>query len=161
MGLTSSLIYWAVLNFFGEWVPIGPAMKLGALAPMLLGLWFGLYFHHKFLRGRGGAAFYMISSVSFAVISRVIVTSLFNFVILWYLFPDFLDFAAASLSSSLGLVLSSSVEKLLWALLFTAVFNIIHSFISFLPAYAIVKSISLAGIPGVRELWIDKIIKDK
>ena len=34
-GLMSSVIYWAILNVVGEWIPIGPAMKFLSLAPTI------------------------------------------------------------------------------------------------------------------------------
>ena len=159
--LTSAVIYWAILNFVGEWVPLGPAMKFLSLAPTLLGLWAGLILHHRFLKGRGGKAASLILGISLAIVARVLVTSLLNFVILWYLFPFFLDIASESLKSALGLDIPSSIAALLWSLLFTAIFNVMHTFLSVIPSYAVIRAVALTKMPGLGRLWIDKATMGK
>jgi len=154
--LTSATIYWAILNVVGEWVPIGPAMKFLSLAPTLVGLWIGLTLHHRLLKGRGGKAASLILGISFAIVARVLVSSMLNFVMLWYLFPFFLDLAAASLKSALGLDIPSSTAALMWSLVFTAIFNIMHTFLSVIPSYAIIRAMALTKMPGLGKLWIDK-----
>jgi len=159
MGLTSSMIYWAVLNAFGEWVPIGPAMKLAALAPTIMGLWLGMYLADKILHKQADSLTSIVLSIVLGILFRVITTTLLNFVVLWYLFPSFIEIAASSLKATLGLDLSSEVAKLIWILMFTSLFNVIHFFISFVSSYGIVKSLELTGIPGLKALWIFKLNK--
>lgn len=153
MGLSTSVIYWAVLNVFGEWVPIGPAMKLAAIAPTILGLWLGTYSADKLLHRRTESLASKTLAIASGIVFRVIVTTLLNIVVLVYLMPSFLDFATGCLSATLGLNPSSEVSALFWTLVFTALFNVIHFFISLIPSYAIVKSLKLAGIPGLRDIW--------
>lgn len=157
-GLTTTVIYWAILNVVGEWVPIGPAMKFLSLAPTLVGLWIGLAIYHRFLNERRSIAASLGLSISFAIISRVLVTSLLNFVLLWYLFPFFLDIAAGSLTSTLGLIVSSPTAAILLTLLFTAIFNIIHTFLSIIPSYLVVRALAKAKLAGLRKLWIDRTV---
>ena len=157
-GLTSAGIYWAILNLVGEWVPIGPAMKFLSLAPTLVGLWIGISLYHRFFKGRKFGMATLGLGISFAIIARVIVTSLVNFVLLWYLFPSFLDIAVGSLTATLGLNISSPTAALLLTLLFTAIFNILHTFLSLLPSYMVVKTVAQVKIAGLGDLWIDKAV---
>ena len=160
-GLTSTTVYWAILNVVGEWVPIGPTMKFLSLAPTLMGLWVGLVLYHRFLKGRRSIVASLGLSISFAIIFRLLVTSLLNFVLLWYLFPFFLDIAMGSLTSALGLTIPSKTAALLLTLLFTAVFNIIHTFLSIIPSYIVVKAVANARLPGLRGFWIDRTVVSK
>lgn len=160
-GLSSTCIYWAILNFVGEWVPIGPAMKLLSLAPTLIGLWLGFELFKRLSRGRRSTIVPLGLSLSFGIILRVLVTSLLNFIILWYLFPFFLDVAAGSLISTLGINLTSQASTLLLTLFFTAIFNIIHTFLSFIPSYMVVKAVANTKLAGLRNMWFDWNVKNK
>jgi len=160
-GLTSAGLYWAILNVVGEWVPIGPAMKFLSLAPTLVGLWAGTVLYRRFFKERARIITSLGLSILIAIIARVAVTSLMNFVLLWYLFPFFLDLAAGSLSATLGLSLSSQVIILLFTLLFTTIFNIIHTFLSVIPSYMIIKAVARTTIAGFKKLWIDEAISIK
>lgn len=155
-GLSSAVVYWGILNVVGEWVPIGPAMKLLSLGPTILGLWAGLLVYNKLIKKRNSVTASLGLSIAMGIIFRVLVTSLLNFVLLWYLFPFFLDLASGSIKAVLGLDISSSVTALAFALLFTALFNIIHTFLSVLPSYAISKTVAQARIPGLKAIWIDE-----
>ena len=155
-GLASSVIYWIILTMVGEWTPLGPAMKFLAVMPMLVGLWTGYKLHKGFLKGKWGVKGFLALSLPLAAVFRVISTSLLNFVVLWYLFPFFLNIASASIKSTLGLNISSPVTALMWTLLFTATFNILHIPLSIIPSYIVVKAASKAGIA---KLWISEIAK--
>lgn len=156
-GLTSAAIYWGILNFVGEWVPIGPLMKLLSLAPTLIGLWIGLEVYQRTLRKRGGAALHFGVGVSFGILSRVMVTTILNYVLLGYMFPFFLELAAVSIRAATGIDLAPGTSALIGALAFTAVFNIIHTFISVIPAYAIARAVVRAGIVEGQKIWIDTL----
>lgn len=156
-GLTSAVIYWGILNVVGEWVPIGPAMKFLSIGPTLIGLWLGLVLYNRLFKKRNSVTASLGLSITMAIILRVLVTTLLNFVVLWYLFPFFLDLAAGSLKAALGLNISSSAVALGFALVFTAIFNVIHTFLSVLPSYAISKAVAQARIPGLKDIWIDRV----
>jgi riboflavin transporter FmnP len=153
-GLISAAIYWAVLTLVGEWTPLGPAMKFLAVAPMLLGLWAGSTIHRRLLNGKWGMRGFFALSLPTAIVLRVIVCSLTNFVVLWCLFPFFLDIASASMKATLGIDIPGREAALTWTLIFTAIFNIIHVFLSTIPSYIVAKAASKAGIA---KLWINEL----
>lgn len=156
-GLASSFIYWIVLTLVGEWTPLGPAMKFLAVMPMLVGLWTGYKLHQGFLRRKWGWKGFLAISLPFAAVFRVIVTSFLNYIVLWYLFPFFLNIASTSIKATVGLDVPSPVAALIWTLIFTAAFNILHILLSIIPSYIVVKMISKAGIT---KLWITEIAKE-
>jgi predicted membrane protein len=77
--------------------------------------------------------------------------------VLWYLFPFFLNIASTSIKATVGLDVPSPVAALIWTLIFTAAFNILHILLSIIPSYIVVKMISKAGIT---KLWITEIAKE-
>ncbi len=154
-GLISAAIYWGVLTVVGEWSPLGPAMKFLAVAPMLLGLWAGSTIHRRLFNCKWGLKGFFALSLPIAIVLRVIVMSLLNFVVLWYLFPFFLDIASASMKATVGLNVPGREAALMWTLIFTAAFNIIHVFLSTIPSYIVVKAASKAKIA---KLWINELL---
>ena len=133
-GLMTSLVCWLALNFFGSFVPIGPAMKLASMLSTLGGMWLALEFL-KF-KGKGRRLF---ASFALGAAFRVGVMTLLNYLILVTI-PGFLELAEYSLSS-LGLGLSSHSSALIWALLFTGLFNLTYLAISFAPVVSVVEAL--------------------
>jgi riboflavin transporter FmnP len=156
-GLLSSVIYWIILTLVGEWTPIGPAMKFLAVAPTILGLWAGFALSRR-LRKNPGIAMSMSVGIVLAMVARVIVTSLMNLLVLWWLFPFFLDIAANHLKAILGFQADSSYMVLLMTLVFTAVFNIMHLFLSVIPSYyLVVKAFARVKPVGLRKIWVQRV----
>jgi riboflavin transporter FmnP len=156
-GLLSSVIYWIILTLVGEWTPIGPAMKFLAVAPTILGLWAGFALSRR-LRKNPSIAFSMSMGILLAMVSRVVVTSLMNLLVLWWLFPFFLDIAAKHLGATVGFQADSPSAVLTVTLFFTAFFNILHLFLSVIPSYYLVDKVITRVKPvGVRRAWIQRI----
>ena len=84
-GIVSALTYWGVLTLVGEFTPIGPAMKFLAVASMLLGLWVG------FKLSKNSYRLGLTLGFLFGSLLRVLAMTAANYVILLYLFPEFLD----------------------------------------------------------------------
>ena len=139
-GLISAFAYWLILNFVGEFQPYGPLMKFLSVIGMIVGAWVGLYLAKKI--GLKSSAIYGIGLIlTFGALIRIILSSILNYVMIWILMPDFFTMAAKSLSATLGLQFQSNVDALIVILIFTAVFNLIHTLLSVIPAYSIVKII--------------------
>ena len=138
-GMVSAFTYWIILNFFGSWVPIGPAMRFAAVISTLIGLWIGSGFRNAPVEGfkSWGRGFLMIT---LGAMLRILVMTLFNYVIVFLMFPFFLDIASKTLNLALGLTFRSSFEALVWVLVFTAIFNALHTLLSVLPSLLIVKT---------------------
>lgn len=153
-GFISSTIYWLVLLLVGSYTPLGPTMKFAATASTLLGLWLGF----KALKTPRGS---LILGSALGCILRVLVMSLLNYVVLIYLFPEFLDFVAASLSAFLGMSFSSRISAFMMVAAFTAIFNILHVPLSIAPAYLIVRSIVNLGkeSPRIGKIWYAEIAR--
>jgi len=154
VGLFSSVIYWVVLLFVGEFSPLGPTMKFAAVASMLIGLWLG------FKTGRS-PGFSLFAGSCMGCIFRVALMSLFNYVILLFVSPEFLGFAAGSISAALGISFPNNLAALAAVLVFTAIFNIIHVAVSIIPAYLLTRAILAFGRGAVesREIWYLKTVR--
>ncbi|MEM3712386.1 MAG: ECF transporter S component [Thermoproteota archaeon] len=155
-GLLSSVIYWIILMMVGEWTPIGPIMKFLAVVPTILGLWAG-FILSKRIKKNPNILLPMTLGTVLAIVARVVVTSLMNFLVLWWLFPFFLNDAAKSLKTTIGFQADSPYAVLLMTLVFTAVFNIIHSFLSIIPSYYLVKAVVRVKSIGLRRPWFQRI----
>ncbi|MEM1558553.1 MAG: hypothetical protein QXT26_05435 [Thermoproteota archaeon] len=156
-GLLSSVIYWIILTMVGEWTPIGPLMKFLAVAPTILGLWAGFVLSRR-IRKNPSILLSMTLGTILAVAVRIIVTSLMNFLVLWWFFPLFLDLAAKYLRATIGFQADSPYAILLMTLVFTAVFNVIHSLISIIPSYyLVVKAVVRVKSMGLKRPWLQRI----
>ncbi|MCD6443775.1 ECF transporter S component [Candidatus Bathyarchaeota archaeon] len=138
-GMASAIVYWLVLTPIGEFTPLGPAMKFAALASLILGMEAG-----RRLCGKNKSYMASVKTLSVSMvlgtIARVIVMSVFNYLVLVVLFPEFLDLASMMLKAA-GLNAGTPANALITALTLTAVFNVIHSILSVLLPYLIVKTI--------------------
>ncbi|MEM2286420.1 MAG: hypothetical protein QXS51_01365 [Thermoproteota archaeon] len=158
-GLLSSVIYWIVLTMVGEWTPIGPLMKFLAVTPTILGLWAGLVLSKR-LKKNSSVFLSMGLGILMAMAARVIVTSLMNFLVLWWLFPHFLSLAAKYLNATIGFQTDSPYAVLLMTLLFTAVFNILHSFFSIIPSYYLVVKAIMRVKPVNLKTWFRRMFSE-
>jgi len=159
-GLLSSVIYWIILTLVGKWTPIGPAMKFLAVAPTILGLWAGFALSRR-LRKNPSIAFSMLMGIVLAMVARVVVTSLMNLLVLWWLFPFFLNEAAKYLSATIGFQADSPFAVLVVTLVFTALFNILHLFLSVIPSYYLVSKVIAHVKPmSVRGAWYQRTLSE-
>ncbi|KYH37733.1 MAG: hypothetical protein AYL29_002950 [Candidatus Bathyarchaeota archaeon B24] len=137
-GMASTVVYWLVLTPIGEFTPLGPAMKFAALASLILGMEAG-----RRLCGKNKSYMDSVKALSVSTvlgtIARVVVMSVFNYLVLVVVFPEFLDLASMMLKAA-GLNAGTPADALIMALTLTAVFNVIHSALSVLLSYLIVKT---------------------
>ncbi|MEM3615716.1 MAG: hypothetical protein QXX09_03600, partial [Candidatus Methanomethylicia archaeon] len=139
-GITSAITLWIILNIFGSWVPIGPAMKFAAITSMLMGVWIGSGFKNSPMEAfnskiRGILAFIL------GTIMRIIVMGIFNYIIVWLICPFFLDIALKSITATTGLTINNNVDALIWVMTFTAIFNTLHTILTIIPSLTIAKII--------------------
>jgi len=139
-GIVSALTLWVILNVFGSWAPIGPAMKFAAIISTLIGVWIGSGFRNAPVEAFK-SRFRVFLMFIMAALVRVMVMGLFNYVILWWLFPFFIDIASKSISLTTGLSLAGDLEKMFWIMTFTAIFNVLHTLISLIPSMAAAKTV--------------------
>ncbi|MEM0084059.1 MAG: hypothetical protein QW743_00990 [Candidatus Methanomethylicia archaeon] len=139
-GIVSSITLWIILNVFGSWVPIGPAMKFAAIISTIIGIWIASGFKNapiEYFTSKTRGILMLIGGATL----RVMVMGIFNYIILWWLFPFFIDIAVKSITLTTGINIATPLEKLFWIMAFTALFNILHTIISIIPSLAIAKII--------------------
>ncbi len=157
IGITTSLIYWAILTMVGEFTPLGPFLKFIAVMSMLVGMWLGSRVYS--LVGRGGMASFLAQLMLFGAVIRIAVMTVVNYLVLAVFFPYFLEFASSAVALSTGIQATSQLEALLLVLAFTAVFNAIHTALSLLPSAALVRKISQEGVfLRLTETWMLRIL---
>lgn len=154
-GIGAALIYWAVLLLVGEWSPIGPSMKFIAVFSMLIGLWIGA----KVSKGSG---FMLYLSFLLGIFFRILSMSAMNYLIAYLLIPGFMRSAAETISLVLDINVSGELSCLIIVLIFTAIFNLIHSIVSIVPSIMIVKYISSKELtPYLKKTWYMAILERK
>ncbi|MEM1583849.1 MAG: hypothetical protein QXF28_02590 [Nitrososphaerota archaeon] len=154
-GFISALTYWLILNIFGEWAPIGPAMKFIAVASMLAGLWICCKLKSRFIAS-------WLTVFLFSSLMRIIATSISNYVLLAVTMPFFLEYAVKFLSLALGVEVETGIGGLLIILFFTAIYNTLHVALSLFPSIILVKNFSKQGLfLSLREPWIIALVKQK
>ncbi len=155
-GTISSFAYWIILNFIGEFQPYGPFMKFLSVLGMILGSWMGFVLAKK-LKLPSALGLGLIFSLAASI--RIILMSVLNYVMLLILMPSLLDFAAESLCGSLGLKFQSSLDAMIPIVIFTGVFNLIHTILSIIPAYSIVRVVFYRRkMPNMKAPWISLIM---
>lgn len=157
VGAVSVFSYWIILNVVGSFVPIGPAMAFAASLSTICGIWIGLK-----VAGKLGLSKDLAVTLGFIIGStfRIIVMSLFNYIVLCILMPSFFDFASKSLSAFLGTSFSSQAYALTLIFIFTAIFNVIQVAIIFVPSLPIVKLVELrVGFSLKAGSWLTNVLK--
>jgi len=133
-GIVSSILYLIILNFFGQFAPIGPTLKFLAVVSMLLGIWVGGILSRK-LKFNLLATSILIGI--FSIIIRVVILTVANYVVIWILMPEFLKYATYILSETLKTNLEPNIGGLVVVLAFTALFNSLHVLLSLVPSIII------------------------
>ncbi|GBC70445.1 hypothetical protein HRbin02_00212 [Candidatus Calditenuaceae archaeon HR02] len=137
-GLVAAVAHWVALNFGTPFHQlVGPTMKLLAVLSTMLGL-------EAASRIKGGSM--VLNSVALALLSRTAIMAGATFILYYYLFPGvYLPFSRKVLSG-IGIAVESDLTLATVMVAFTSIFNIIHVFMSVLPAYAAYNRI-LATLP--------------
>ncbi len=134
--IVAALVYFGVLNFIGQFVPIGPIYRLAALLSMLAGL-------YPFSRGGPPSGSRLAAAFALSTAIRVAVMTVLNYLLLTALFPGLLGVAASAAYRYLHV----DVSPLELVLGLTAAFNVAQSAISVLPASVAARALRAAGLP--------------
>lgn len=148
--LITETIHWLALTATrGDW--LGPLMKFLAVIPMVVGFWLGseIYGRLKRKEGRYNFAIALASGMVLGIMLRVIVCTITNIVVLSFVAPYYLDYAESLLNAA-GISTGSALDVMLWVLLFTGIFNVIHVPFSSLLATIIVRG-AVVRIPAMAE----------
>ncbi|MCS7142808.1 MAG: hypothetical protein NZ920_03320 [Aigarchaeota archaeon] len=129
--------YFLVLLVFGSFTPIGPLMKYAALLSTLAGAWVGA----MLARNRGMVTFMALGGVVGGVL-RIAVMTVVNYIVIVILFPEFLGFAIASVQATTSLAIPTQLTGLILVLIFTAIYNALHTILSLVPAAYIIEAVS-------------------
>ncbi len=118
---------------------LGPSMKYMAVLSMLIGYHVSSIALRKF-SSRGNSYFSISVSIALGCLFRVIVMTFSNIIVLSFIAPGYLDFAAMMIERVIGKSVNHA-EALYWTCVFTGIYNAIHVLFSFVPALIIVKVI--------------------
>ncbi|HLI46268.1 MAG TPA: ECF transporter S component [Geobacterales bacterium] len=128
-----SVLHFILLHFPSTQYPIiGPGLKLLAELSTV----FAAYLAFSFSKSRD-IRVRLVYSLLLALVFRNLVMTLANYVILMTLFSGAVDYFYQGIATITGLSATSFTDKLFLILVFTAVYNSIHVFISILPAFVI------------------------
>lgn len=150
--LLSTAIYWIVLTIRAGDI-LGPAMKGAAVASMIIGLWVA----SKVTKGNKtkGVKSLITSGLAIGGLLRVIVLSMFNYAVLTYIAPFWLDYATG-LVAVLGLPTTSASQTILWVLLLTGLYNFLHTALSMIPSVFITET-TINRVPNLAgNSWISQ-----
>ena len=139
--LLSTAIYWLVLTI-KDGDLLGPAMKGVSVASMIIGFWIA----SKITKGQNKGITSMVTSgMAVGSILRVLTMSVFNYAVFTVIAPFWLDYAAG-LVAALGLPTSTPSQTIMYALLLTGIYNLLHTALSLIPSVFIAEA-SLSRIP--------------
>ena len=145
--MLSTAIYWVVLTIRAGDI-LGPAMKGAAVASMILGFWIA----SRVTKGNTMKSL-MTSGMIIGVLLRVIVMSVFNYAVLTVIAPFWLDYAAG-IVAALGLPTTTTSQTILWVLLLTGLYNLLHTALSMIPS-VFVSEASINRVPSLAtNSWI-------
>jgi len=154
-GFLSSVIYWLVLTMRAGDL-LGPSMKFAAVSSMIVGFWVASVIYKRVARRKSITSTIVIGFL-LGSLFRVVIMSVFNYILLLYIAPYYVDFIAPLLGA-IGLPAETTMDVVIWSLLLTAVYNVIHSAVSVFPAYILTKA-SLERVPGIiGGAWIREFI---
>lgn len=137
-GAIASIAHWVALNFGTPFHQlIGPTMKLLAVLSTIAGLE---------LASRLKSGPQIINYVSLSLLLRVSIMAAATFILYYYLFPSlYLPFSRRVLSG-VGITVEADLTLATLMVVLTSIFNLIHIFLSVLPAYAIYNRV-VAALP--------------
>ncbi len=130
--VAAALIYWLALNAFGEFVPLGPAMKLAAVTSTLAGI-------HAARKALPNTRHRLAADLACAAALRTLTMTLINYLIMTWLLPEWLSYAEQLLKAA---GLTGAAPPLAIITVLTAVYNTLHAAISLGLSYTITKSIA-------------------
>jgi len=152
--LLSTAIYWAVLTIRAGDI-LGPAMKGAAVASMIIGFWIA----SRVTNGKDLRPM-LTSGMIIGVTLRVITMSAFNYAVLTVIAPFWLDYATGFIAA-LGLSTATSSQTILWVLLITGLYNLLHTVLSFIPSL-FVSEASFERVPNLAaNSWIAQYKKPR
>ncbi|MEM0381512.1 MAG: hypothetical protein QW059_05660 [Nitrososphaerota archaeon] len=139
-GLVAAIAHWIALNFGTPFHQlVGPTMKLLAVLTTIAGLEIAS-------RIKGGST--ALNGVSLSLLLRTVIMAAATFILYYYLFPSvYLPFSRKVLGG-IGISVESDLTLATVMVAFTSIFNILHVFLSVLPAYAIYSRI-VATLPNI------------
>jgi len=154
--MLSTAIYWIVLTIRAGDI-LGPAMKGAAVASMIIGLWLA----SKINGSKTKNVKSLISSgLVVGIILRVVVMSVFNYAVFTVIAPFWLDYAAG-LVAALGLPTTSTAQTILWVLLMTGLYNLLHTALSMIPSVFVTEA-TIARVPNLASnAWIAQYRNNK
>lgn len=157
-GLLTCTTYLGVLLpiTMGEWLwPIGPFLKFFAAASQVVGMYLG--FRTYCLIKRSSYAAFFTQLMILGMVLRILVMTLANYAVLTM--TSQVEFVGGLLRTITGWNFSSSLEILIVVLVFTAVFNALHTPLSMMPAALLVKKISSEGsMISYRGAWMIRAV---
>lgn len=153
--LLTTAIYWVVLTIRAGDI-LGPAMKGAAVASMIIGFWIASKVTNR--KRANSIKSLMISGLIVGVLLRVIVMSVFNYAVFVYIAPFWLDYAAG-LIAALGLPTTSTSQTILWVLLLTGLYNLLHTVLSIIPS-VFMSEAAIERVPNLASnSWIEQYRK--
>lgn len=135
------IIHFLLLNIFSSFPIIGPAAKSIAVFSTIFG-----YYAAFLILKKASYEKIMIFGLSLAILLRTLIMTLFNYVLFITIFAGFIGYASNTIYITTGLKATSNFEALLLILIFTGVYNIIHVFVSVIPASYMAKLNSIQNI---------------
>jgi riboflavin transporter FmnP len=124
-----AFVHFMLLNINAEFPIIGPGMKFLAVISTIIGIYLGLSLF-KFKK----TIYMILFALILALIVRNAIMTLANYALFLTVFAPFLSFAENLITKATGLP-----GSLFFILVFTAIYNTIHVFISVIPAYYLAR----------------------
>lgn len=163
--LIAATVHWIFLTATGTSGPLGPAAKFAAVMSTLFGLWLGGRIFQRLVGRYRHLSVVLGFMLGLAVLARVGLLLVVNYFVFTYIGPvifgiDYLGFSERTLQATLGLQFAGPWQVLMAMLLYTSIFNGLHTVFSVLVPYVIFTPLSLK-IPEIASghPWISRFTR--
>jgi riboflavin transporter FmnP len=138
-GVASAFILFLILLARGSAFPPGPYMKLAAVLSMQLGVWLGIRLTRSLKTRRLGVS--LSTAVGLGAVFRILLMTPINYLVVGILFaaPFYFSTASRALKATLGITFSGELDFIILMLIFTGVYNGLHTLLSVIPTFPVLK----------------------
>jgi len=160
--IVAATVHWIFLTLTGTGGPLGPFVKFISVLSTLLGLWLGSRLYQHLVGASRHMSVAIGSMLVSAILVRVGALLVMNYFVFTYIGPvifgiDYVGFSQRTLQATLGLKFADPWQVLSAMLLYTSVFNGLHTVFSVVVPYVLFTPLTMK-IPEIAsgQPWISR-----
>ena len=157
--LVSSLVEFITLLAIGQNAPVGPVLKLFAMASTIAGIWIGIGFASSIRRASMRNVFGLGTAVGAVVRAAVMTLPNYYLLVFFYTIPAIVGFLSGAFKLA-GITLTDT-NALVVVLGFTALFNVLQLVLVMATSFAVLKVPQVNGLRiAGKGLWLMAVTQE-